>query len=484
MRSLGVTADDINAASVDEALDVMETGGVSQAKTQQASATIEELQAAGKLSASQAERYNALVESGLKPTRAQVTREPSDFQAQQEAAKTSSQVRTALEEQEAALTGAFDTRISGIKGELDTTGSAITDTIRGKAVALDQEIGDIYRAVEETLPNQPIVSLRSFAGTLKRLQPENRLTNGFVGAVRGFAKDQGINLKNPKAITVKDAEKIRKYINQLYGAGLNNQGVKASRQLKAAIDSDVTRAGGEDFYKAARKANENFHQGLAKNARDKFDTNQNSLVRDILENQIKPDDVFNQVVLSNRWKADDLIDLKRYLFSGTKEQAKTGVQSWNTLRKDLLDYIKQQAFTGPADQAGFQAMSRASLERVLKRIGRKKLETIFTKPELKFIDDIMKVAKLREPVRGTALGKGPSAQAISALEDAVKKFPPLRFMLEGVMERAEAQQITSPARAIQSQMQQARTMTSPPSMGRVGARTSGAILGEQITGEQ
>ena len=35
----------------------------------------------------------------------------------------------------------------------------------------------------------------------------------------------------------------------------------------------------------------------------------------------------------------------------------------------------------------------------------------------------MSVAKLKEPVRGTALGKGPSAQAIQSLENRVRNLP-------------------------------------------------------------
>ena len=155
MKNAGVTQQDIEVAVADEILDVAESSAGQQADT--ALESLSELSKAGKLTAEQAERYNTLSAMGLKPTRAQVTRDPSDFQTQQELAKTSTGVRGALEEQEAVLSDAFDLRIRGADGDIGTTGSAITDAITNKAVALDSEISKIYKTIDASLPNTPVV---------------------------------------------------------------------------------------------------------------------------------------------------------------------------------------------------------------------------------------------------------------------------------------------------------------------------------------
>jgi hypothetical protein len=57
----------------------------------------------GEVNPQQAARKAFLESQGIEPTKAQVTREASDFQAQQEAVKTSNKVRAAIEGQEAIL---------------------------------------------------------------------------------------------------------------------------------------------------------------------------------------------------------------------------------------------------------------------------------------------------------------------------------------------------------------------------------------------
>ena len=85
--------------------------------------------------------------------------------------------------------------------------------------------------------------------------------------------------------------------------------------------------------------------------------------------------------------------------------------------------IKNSAFKGAEDAAGNKALSRDGLQRALNKIGTDKLKVLFEPEEMKFFRDVMNVSKLREPVRGTALGKGPSAQAIKSLENRVRSLP-------------------------------------------------------------
>jgi hypothetical protein len=225
---------------------------------------------------------------------------------------------------------------------------------------------------------------------------------------------------------------------------------------------------------------------MSKQARNKFDKNDKSIISDILENKIKPDDVFNKAVLSNTVKADDLLELKNYLLAGSEGQIQSGANAWSTLRKDTLSWIKDASFIGPVDGQGVQALSRDKLEKALDKIGRPKLEALFTKAELKFLDDILKVATLREPVRGTAGGKGPSAQAVRALEERVSRFaiPFFSDFVQGVKQNIDVTATLTPARSIQRQMQQTAQAQLPSPAGSVATRSAGAGAATQITGEK
>ena len=74
-------------------------------------------QQGGKFDPEQLARKEFLESQGLQPTRAQVTREAADFQAQQEVVKTSGRARTAVENQEAVLTSRFNDAVTQTTGD-------------------------------------------------------------------------------------------------------------------------------------------------------------------------------------------------------------------------------------------------------------------------------------------------------------------------------------------------------------------------------
>jgi hypothetical protein len=99
-------------------------------------------------SAEQATRQAFLESQGLTgeaaPTQAQVKRGADEFQAQQEAAKTSTRVRQRLENQEAALSTRFDNKIIDTLGQSSSPTSPVIDAVVDKASVLDKQIGDLY----------------------------------------------------------------------------------------------------------------------------------------------------------------------------------------------------------------------------------------------------------------------------------------------------------------------------------------------------
>jgi hypothetical protein len=260
---------------------------------------------------------------------------------------------------------------------------------------------------------------------LRAKAPSNEATQGAVKAIVGDLQSRGILDKDMKVlgrVGVETAEEARKFMNSLFDPQVPFRNT-VIRDFKEALDNDVFRSAGDDVFSQARKSKADFEKGLNKAGVSKFDKRKTNLVRDLLENKVNPDTFVNDVVKSKKYRASDIDQLKRYVSNEFPD-------AWQDLRAETLQTIKDNAFKGAADDAGNKALSRAGLESELKKIGKPKLNIIFEPNEVKFLEDISKVAELREPVRGTVLGKGPSAQAISKLEKTIKDLPVLGSLVD------------------------------------------------------
>ena len=397
MEKSGITLDDLN---------------------QQAQAQL--LKQPGEVLPEQAARAAQFEQLGLTPTKAQITRDAADFQAQQEAAKTSGRVRGALETQEGLLTNRFDESIAGTGGQAVTSGSPVVDKVVNLSTELDNQISDLYKAAREAAPTAKNVKMDKLAESLRANAPSNTITGGLIDGIKGELQQRGImndKFKIVGKVGVETSEEVRKVMNSFHNS-TTDFGRQKLRDFKAALDDDVLSAAGSDFFKQGRSAKASFEKKLSNARVSKFDSRKANLVRDVLENKINPDTFVNDVVNSKKWRASDLKELKQFTTEGGKDLA-----PWNDLRAETLDSIKNAAFKGAEDAAGNKALSRDGLQRALNKIGTEKLKVLFEPEELKFLRDVMNVSKLREPVRGTALGKGPSAQAIQSLENRVRNLP-------------------------------------------------------------
>jgi hypothetical protein len=377
----------------------------------------------------QAARNAFLRAEGLEPTRAQVTRNAADFQAQQEAAKTSGRVRSALEKQEAILTSRFDNAVLETGGKADLPTSSVVDFVTEKATRLDQDISDLYRAAREAAPSDKSVKFSGLGNKLRTLAPSDRATDGAIGSITGELQSRGImdgNMKVVGRVGVDIAEEVRKSINQLYDPAKPFRNIKL-REVKDALDSDVFKSAGDDIFKKGRQAKAAFESELSRAKISKFDSRKANLVRDILENKINPDTIVDDVVFSKKWRGDDIRQLKSYI--STDE---AGKQAFDDIRAETLHRIKEMSFIGPEDAQGIRALSRDKLQKAITKVGRDKMNTIFTKDEQKFLKRMLDVSKLREPVRGTALGRGPSAQAVARIEQKMKELPVISSLVDFV----------------------------------------------------
>ena len=372
----------------------------------------------------------AFIESqGITPTKAQVTRNAADFQAQQEAAKTSGRVRDALEQQDAILTSRFNQSVIDTGGLADAPTSTVTDALVGKATVLDQQVSDLYKAARASAPGEKNIKFDALTKELRNLAPANRRSGGAIEAIVGDLQSKGVldaDMAVVGRIDVETAEDVRKLMNELYDPQ-NGFANGILRQLKDKLDDDVFIASGVDTFKQGRKAKADFEKELSRAGVSKFDSRKANLVRDVLENKINPDTFTSDVVFSKKWRAQDIKQLKDYI--STDEAGKA---AFDDMRADTMSTIRDKAFIGPEDELGNRALSRAALENQIDKIGKAKMAVLFTGEERKFLDNMLKLAKLREPVRGTALGRGPSAQAVSRLESKLKDLPAIGALINSI----------------------------------------------------
>lgn len=392
------------------------------------------------LDASQQARIDTLKDVGVdNPTKAQVTRSADDFQQQQEVAKRSGPVRERLESQEAAISQTFDDAVTSTGGKPVTSGSTVVDEVVGRSTKLDQEISRLYAKAREQATGD--VGLEGFTKKVFDNLDSDGATEGLFSAVKGELKRRGVVDDGGTVIAKVDvatAEEIRQFINKQFDAKNKTFANSEIRGLKDALDNDVFKAAGRDVFLEARAAKIDFEEGLSSAGISKFDKNTKSLVRDILENKIDPDSLVDKITSSKSYRASDLKQLRDFL-----NQTDEGIAAFDDLRAQVMQGIKEKSFFGPEDAQGVQALSRAKLESAVNKIGNERMNILFTVPERTLIKKLLAASKIREPVRGTALGKGPSAQAIEALNQEIKNWPVVGKLINAIKVSAEGKVVLS-----------------------------------------
>lgn len=377
-------------------------------------------------------RKSFLEENGLIPTRAQVTGGATDFQTQQELAKTTGRVRAILEGQEQVLANRFENAITQTGGTANPSNSPVFDFIGDKAVDLDSAIGDAYKAAKEVAGDVKSVKTTNLIEQVRSIAGSDSATGGLAGATRDILRAKGLitgkALRSDARINPTQAEGVRQDLNALFDS-LTPFGRKKLSEFKDALDSDVARDVGEDIFQEARSMKAKFEGDLNRVKVNKFDKRKANVLRDILENKINPERFLDDAVLAKRVRGSDLEQVKRYMLL---DDNPAGIAAWNDLRAEAMQRIAKDALP---EVAGEQALSRAQLERVLDRFGRDKLRVLFNRDERDFLNSMLKISKLREPVRMTQQGRGPSAQAVEKLAQAMERLPLVADSFRGVATR-------------------------------------------------
>ena len=424
------SSQDIDNQVFNAMIDEAESGALNASQMQQFARMMDEYITSGQATPAQMERYNLFKRMGIEPTRAQVTRTADDFTVQQDLAKETGSVRSALESQQQQLRRAFETAEAGTGGAVRAETSPLQQAVIDKALKLDDEISVLYQRANEMYPDTPSIDIRGYIRALLDNKIYNQKSGGTYAALIGQIKrDFGVDitkLDDPIMVTPRQAETIRQTANDLYAPNTALDGTASTSNriisdVKEALDQDVGLALGDDAYETARNAYAEFRRGLDPDQLSKFSRNQKSLIRDLLEERIPAERVFERVVASKGYTAADLRALKNYIVGREGTINPVGAAAWRDLKAETIAYIRDSVFKGPLDELGGQSLSRAALENMLNtRIGRDKLKIIFNKDELQFLDDMLSLSKIIEPIGGKIQGSGPTGQAVQQLERTVR----------------------------------------------------------------
>jgi hypothetical protein len=178
-------------------------------------------------------------------------------------------------------------------------------------------------------------------------------------------------------------------------------------EAKSLVDDTFDAYGGELYGKAA---------GLRRTQGITFESGTKA-VQDLVKNKagstdlkIAPDDVFQRYVISGN--RDDLINLKKLVYSGDKEARQAGLQQFENVKKQTLQYLKDASVK---DTNGKSNFTIAGLEQAYNRIGKDNLEEILGKGGLKQLDDLVKAANITQKQQPRLAGNSATASRLASM---------------------------------------------------------------------
>lgn len=291
---------------------------------------------------------------------------------------------------------------------IDATGAQLTDlrgvgeivdkALRNRAARDKIRIRSLYKEAEKAGEMEAPVSLENFIRHLDESAPEAEVAN-VLKAVRAKAIQLGAATEGPdgqlvpKAVSLKDAELLRRSINNATNAEPTN--IRQAAIMKKLIDETTAGLGG-DKYRKARAARAKYAQdyenvGLVKNLL--------GLKRGTEDRAIALEDVLRKSILEPSASLDSVRQLRRLL------QTKSGVegkQAWKELQGATLHHIQEQMTKGvTTNQRGDRIVSAAQLDRVITALDKTgKLDFVFGKKgaeQLRTINDVAKTVLTSPP---------------------------------------------------------------------------------------
>lgn len=386
--------------------------------------------------------------AGIKPTLGQLTREPGQFQFEQNTRGITGAgegLSRRFNEQNRQLIEAMNAARSGTQGiGLDRFGAGerVVSALREQDATSRAAVDRLYSAAREQAGIHTPINPASFAQSVNDALDEAMLGDALPGGVRK-ALNQIATGEMP--FTIQKAEQIRQAINGQMG-GMPSRENAALRLVNQALQNEVDRVGST----AGQQAGEAFKTARAA-ASQRFSGLESSPALKAAAEGAAPDNFLEKHVL--RATAGDVLSLRSNL--------KSQPELWNEVRGQVVDWLKAKALNGADDEYG--KFSQSAYNRALQQFGDGKLKVLFSPDEVAQIKRLGRVAAAiqTQPV-GAAVNNSGTSQAVANLAARVSGVPYLREL------------IINPARnfVVQGQVNTALNPSKAP-LSQLGAKATG-----------
>lgn len=353
--------------------------------------------------------------AGIKPTLGQLTREPGQFQFEQNTRGITGAgegLAQRFNEQNRQLIGGLNAARSGAQGiGLDRFGAGerVAAALREQDAASRGAVDRLYSAAREQAGIHTAIEPARFAQSVNDALDQAMLGDALPGGVRK-ALNQIAAGEMP--FTIQKAEQIRQAINGQMG-GMPSRENAALRLVNQALQEEVDRVGSTagqqaaEAFKAARAAAAERFAGLDKSAP----------LKSAVEGAV-PDNFLEKHVI--RGTAGDILALR----SNLAKQP----ELWGEVRGQVVDWLKAKALNGADDEYG--KFSQSAYNKALQQLGDGKLKVLFSPEEVAQIKRLGRVAAAiqSQPV-GAAVNNSGTSQAVANLAARASGIPYLRELL-------------------------------------------------------
>lgn len=363
------------------------------------------------------QRFNLFkdFDEGFQPTRAQVTQKATDFQAQQEARKKSGTVLSVLDRQEEVIANKVGTWVESLGGQFNNKAAAgrfAADHIHTTINSYDDAVEGVYERIRMLAPGTKQVQPNNLVRALVANQSDNAASSGLIASIRGDLIERGIIVKGQKnlsRITPELAEEVRKNINAVV-RGDSGKRSRIGAKLKEALDADVAAAYGDDFFAPAREVKRNVESMLERARKTRRGKTGDSLLLRMVEDGVNPD-TFVDTLVSKTTRLEDVTQVIDFMGPGP---------ALDELRSALVADLYTKSASGKTELGGLNFSGKA-FDKELNKIGIDKLRAILPSDMVDNLNRLRLIGEMRTPVSGTALGLGPSGQAVGELKNEFMK---------------------------------------------------------------
>lgn len=370
----------------------------------------EQLRATGELDPASLARKADFEALGIKGTRGQITRDPTQFQFEQNTAGiegAGDALRARFVGQQQELKGAVD-RLArqardGEPGTIVDAGRRAIEAINKGNRAARRLVSRKYTEARGALGGDAPLDSSAFekkiSGTL----------NDYEDVIPSAVKKRiGEMMGGDRPFTVNEAEKLRKLINKRMSSTRELQSARG--ELTKALDKTI-----DDLGQTSEKAGPLF-KAARDEASKRFKAFDNPILKAVETDRVTADDFVKRFVIGG--KIDDLAAAKRLADSGSKAQRARGMDAWNAARAQVIEHLLNKATAGHGVDGVF---SGAALDKAIRQIGPEKLRVLLNADEF---DQLQRIGRVGYAATSApALSKVNASNTASALANLVQRMP-------------------------------------------------------------